>query len=219
MNHEANTPHNEPSSTTPIADLTLRDFIRRTGDKEPVPGGGSVAAVTGATAAALARMVVSYSRGKKSLAEHDDLHASLDATLTRAAALFFSLADEDTAAYAEFRRLQRLPPDDPDRTASLPPTAAATATVPLAIAGAAAEVLRALEPLPGRANPWLASDLAIAADLARTAASAAHRNVAVNIPTLKEMDLDEGFLEEADKCLADARAAADRIIDACDKGW
>jgi len=203
----------------PAAQFTIREFLQATGDKQPVPGGGTVAAVTGALAAALARMVVSFSVGKKSQAEHSQLHQELDATLTRAADLLLALADEDATAYAEFRRLSSLPEDNPDRAENYPAAALAIATVPLSIAGTASEILAHIEPLAGRSNPWLRSDLAIAAALARTAASAAHHNVAVNIDTLASLGLGDGFREEADKCLEDANDAARRIEEACAKGW
>ena len=203
----------------PTADFTIRDFLRATGDKQPVPGGGTVAAVTGALAAALARMVVSFSKGKKSQAENQDLYEELDATLTRAADLLLALADEDAAAYAEFRRLSSLPEDHPDRAENYAAAALAIATVPLSIAGTASEILAHIEPLAGRSNPWLRSDLAIAAALARTAASAAHHNVTVNIDTLSSLGLGHGFREEADKCLEDAESAAKRIEKACAQGW
>ena len=60
--------------------LSVDELLAEIGAKSPTPGGGAVACVTAALAAALGRMVVNYSVGKPSLAEHDALHqAALEA--------------------------------------------------------------------------------------------------------------------------------------------
>src|SRR5262245_33046677 len=86
-------------SMTGLASLTLHDFLAQVGAKTPAPGGGAVASAAGAIAAALAKMVVSYSIGKKSLAEHQPMLQQAAGSLERASALLLALADEDAAAY------------------------------------------------------------------------------------------------------------------------
>ena len=56
-----------------LEDLSLADYLGALAAKSPTPGGGAVASTTGATAAALAGMVVAYSLGKKNLAPHQPL--------------------------------------------------------------------------------------------------------------------------------------------------
>ena len=53
-------------------DLSCSDFIRKLSSREPVPGGGSVAALVGALGAALGNMVGALTLGKKKYAAVED---------------------------------------------------------------------------------------------------------------------------------------------------
>ena len=55
-----------------FAEMKLAEFLEETASKEPVPGGGSVAAMSGATAAALTEMVANLTIGKKKYAEVEE---------------------------------------------------------------------------------------------------------------------------------------------------
>jgi formiminotetrahydrofolate cyclodeaminase len=88
-----------------LASLTLDEFLRQTAAKTPTPGGGAVACTTGALAAALAGMVVSYSLGKKSLAPHQPDLEQAARSLENARSLFLRLADEDAQGISVVNRI------------------------------------------------------------------------------------------------------------------
>src|SRR5262245_5876212 len=92
--------HSPPHPMQPLASYTIADFLEALAARTPTPGGGAVASAVGATAAALARMVVAYSLGKKSLAAHQPALEIAARELDVARALLLRLADEDAAAYA-----------------------------------------------------------------------------------------------------------------------
>ena len=48
-----------------LTDLTVKGFLAETAGQEPVPGGGSISALNGSIAAALAEMVANLTIGKK----------------------------------------------------------------------------------------------------------------------------------------------------------
>jgi len=201
---------------------TLDDLLADVAGKSPAPGGGAVVSAVAALAAALGNMVVSYSAGKKSLADHDQLHADAAAELHRAAAILVELADEDAIAYAHLNRLQRLDADDPAR-ADLASAALAATTVPLAVAAAAADVLRVFERLVNASNPWLRSDLAIATIFAGAAVRAARWNVSINLPSLVEAGVPQEHADDLLGAATDMMEAAERraqaIEEACRAGW
>jgi formiminotetrahydrofolate cyclodeaminase len=61
--------------------------------------------------------------------------------------------------------------------------------VPLGVAATAAEVIRLAAQLPGRSNPNVLSDVAVAASTAAAAIDAAAVNVDVNLVSLTDPDL------------------------------
>ncbi len=165
-------------------DQTIDQFLIDLAAKQPTPGGGAVAGLCGAVGAALAQMVVSYSLGKKNLAQHQPLLTDAAHRLERARQIFLQLADEDAQAYALVNELTKLPETDPRRARELPGATQASIAVPLAVAAAAADALRLMHSLCGTTNTHLRSDLAIAAILADATARAARWNVVVNLPGL-----------------------------------
>lgn len=48
-----------------LAELTVKEFLDKVAGSDPVPGGGSVAALNGAVASALTAMVAGLTIGKK----------------------------------------------------------------------------------------------------------------------------------------------------------
>src|SRR6266508_3660676 len=58
-------------ATTTLSDLTVRDLTARLASRDPIPGGGSAAALAGAMAAALVSMVAELSVGRADAAEHE----------------------------------------------------------------------------------------------------------------------------------------------------
>ena len=55
-----------------LVDSTVKDFLAKVAGSDPVPGGGSIAALNGAIAAALAAMVAGLTVGKKGYEENEE---------------------------------------------------------------------------------------------------------------------------------------------------
>ncbi len=197
-------------STTPLASAPFSQFLSQIAAKTPTPGGGAVACATGALAAALAGMVVSYSVGKKSLADHKaDLERAAH-TLENTRSVFLELGEEDAAAYGLVNELMRLPEGDARRKNELPAAMKASIQVPMAAIAAAADLLRLCERLAPITNTQLHSDLGIAVTLAEAAAKASLWNVRVNAGVLGDEAEKRRWMEQARGLIAEtgARAAA-----------
>jgi len=195
--------------------MTLNDFLDQTAAKTPTPGGGAVASVTAALAAALARMVLNFSRGKKSLVQHSDLHVEALNELERLLQRSMELARADAIAYGRLNELWKLPEDDERRQREFPAAVEAAIEAPHALLHAAMEMLRLLARLPEATNRMLASDLTIAAILAEAAARAAAWNVRINLPLLGDDDLREQFAATLQTTLKNATELVQRIEQAC----
>ncbi len=194
-----------------LATLTLAAFTRALGDKVAVPGGGAAAGSALAHGAGLGEMVISFSAGKKSLAQHAVLleAAAEDLAVVRTRAL--ELADEDAAAFEALAA---------GWTASPPPSAIdeieairAAIAPPLELIEQARTGAEILHRLVGRSNPRLVSDLAIAAGFIALAVDAAMWNIEMNHDALR------GHLEDLaaiDAEAADAENSIKAVRDLCE---
>lgn len=198
----------------PLSSRSIGDFLDQLAAKTPTPGGGAVASAVGALGAALGDMVLSYSVGKKSLAEHETVLRDAATRLSRARLVLLELAAEDEAAYGLVNELSRLPADDARRS-DLPAASVAAAQVPLSCMAACVGVLGVLEPLPAFTNQYLRSDLAIAAILAEAAARAGAWNVRVNLPGIEDASVRVKVETECGALLVRAANIAGRIESAC----
>ena len=173
-------------------DLTLAEFVARLASPEPVPGGGSAAAVAASLGAALVAMVASLSLGREKYAQHALNLEDGVGTGHRLASRFLELAEEDALAYARFSAAMKLPRETDAlrevRARQIADAARRAAEVPLDTLRACLQMVAAAERLAGRSNVNAASDLAVAALLADAAAHAAGANVLVNLPMIDDLE-------------------------------
>jgi formiminotetrahydrofolate cyclodeaminase len=184
-----------------LASLTVADLLDKLASKSPAPGGGAVAGLVGAQSAALARMVVSYSLGRKSLAEHQADLETIAGQLDNARGIMLTLADADAEAYAALSALWSKRDDDPT---AFQQAVRRAIQVPRSVMAAAADLLRLCEALAPISNANLASDLVAAAVLAEASAKAASLNVHVNAEQLADAAERSRLLSEVDTAIADA---------------
>lgn len=171
-----------------LTEQTVGDFLQRLGAAAPTPGGGAACALVGAIGVALGEMVVNFSVGRKSLAEHEPALQRALRRLTAMRGEALTLADDDERAYLALNTLWKLPQGDARRTAEMPGAVQAALIPPRRSIELAIELLELLESLTAITNRNLRSDLAIAAVLARAAAEASRWNIAINAPMLDDDD-------------------------------
>jgi formiminotetrahydrofolate cyclodeaminase len=198
-----------------IEQHTVSELLDAIAARQPVPGGGAVAALTAALAAALGRMVVEYSRGKSSATGHEALHAEVLSALADLQARALTLAEADAEAFGKLSGLWKLKRDDPQRQAQWPGAVAAAIDAPRRVMETSRQALELLNRLSESVGANIRSDLAISALLAQAGAEAAACNVRINLPLLE--DADEGRRLEAETVQRLAAAADLRraIEDAC----
>jgi len=205
---------------SPPADLvvrTLRDFADDVASDSPAPGGGSVSALAGSLGAALAAMVANLTVGKKG---YETSWGELDGLAVRAQglkALLMEAVDEDTAAFNGVLAAQKLPKATDEeraaRTAAIQEGYRHATRVPLKTAGACLEALRLCERAAVLGNRNSLSDAAVGALLALAGAEGAALNVLTNLGAVDDAAWRDGTRSETDAIVAEARAAADRVMD------
>jgi formiminotetrahydrofolate cyclodeaminase len=147
--------------------LSVGGFTERVAARTPAPGGGAVAALTAASAAALVAMAARFADQPAGQAE--SLRARLE-----------PLVDADAAAYTEVLAAYRLDKADPLRRGRIAEALRVATEVPRAVAAAAREVALLADDLVERGNRNLVGDARTAALLARAAADAADELAAIN---------------------------------------
>ncbi len=173
-------------TSIPVSERTIGDYLDSLGSESPTPGGGSVAGLIGALAAALGQMVANVT-----------LKGAADSTLqTAIAALqarrdaFVADAANDEAAYGGYITATKLPRGTAEekaaRQTAVQEALIAAANAPLAIATNAADLLGDLLPVISTGGLHVLSDAEIAIILAEAAVAGGLINVRANIPFLKD---------------------------------
>jgi formiminotetrahydrofolate cyclodeaminase len=195
---------------------TLDSYLDDVAAGTPAPGGGSVAAIVGALAAALGEMVTNLTLGREA---HASAEAELRPVHARLTALRLDLraaAEADEAAYASYRAASALPRSSAAEKAArrlARQQALLEATeVPLHVARSATDVATIMETVARIGNPHLRSDAALGALLAEAALRGVLLNVWGNTAMLADADRAAAFRAEAEQLAREGRAAAERAF-------
>src|SRR5438093_881263 len=156
------------------------------------PGGGSVAALAGALAAALGEMVCRLTLKKTSFATH---HPSIERSLHRLEDCRHQLlvaVDRDAASFeavmAALKLSKSTETEQRFRARALEDASKAAAEVPLETAELAVAVERLLDSLRTITAPSAASDLAVARLMVAAARQGAVENVQANLPSIHDCE-------------------------------
>jgi formiminotetrahydrofolate cyclodeaminase len=188
----------------------LDTFLRDLSSGDPVPGGGSVAALEVSLGAALLVMVSNLTLGRKKYA---DVQAPVSEIRERAAGLrdrAAALVQQDIDAYARVAEAMALPRDSDEQKAErrdrLQAALKEAARPPLETMRLATEVLGLAGELAGIGNPSAISDVGTAALSARAGYHAGRLNVEINLAAVRDPVWVERMRSELD-ALADADSA------------
>lgn len=193
-----------------VRNMPLAQFIELAAAKTPTPGGGAVAAVSGALGAAMFAMAVNYTRGEKfkAVAELMDRTA---AELDRARAMFLELMNEDMAAFAQWQSAWRMDKADPARAEALKVATATAIAVPQEMAALCLNLLALIAEAIDGVNPRLLSDVGVAAVTLESAMRAAHYNVRTNLSSLESAEEAAALRAELASQVERARGLLSRI--------
>lgn len=181
---------------SPLCSVSVNEYLDRLASPAPVPGGGSTAALAGALAAALGRMVCALTVDKPKFADSRPQLEAIASRLTRSEMMLKRLIDEDAAAYGELHAALKIDRSDPSRKEKVASAAELAAAVPLETVAVSRQVLNDLKRLETLGNPNLLSDVEASLQMARAAMLAAAANVRINLsllPEQKALDVAEAL--------------------------
>lgn len=196
-----------------LVDYKVSEFMQLLASEAPAPGGGSAAALAGATGASLAAMVAALTLGKEKYREHEVQTAALQDNGNKLQARFLELIDADTAAFNEVSAAYKLPKQTAEektkRQEAIEDALKNATKTPFAMMEAALECLRVVATAVGKTNVSAASDLGVAAYSLRAATEGAWLNILINLGGIKDetfviqyKDAGGKLLTEVDKLAA-----------------
>lgn len=182
-----------------LIEKSVIEFLEETASLNPVPGGGSIAAHSGATATALVEMVARLTLGKKA---YDLVHEEMTEIAQAASALrnqLLDYVDKDANAYDQVFQAYKLPKNTDEekvfRLATIQEALKYAALIPLEVANKSYEVLLLSEKVVLKGNKNAVTDGLVSAMMARTAILSAVYNVQINLDSIT----DEAFVEKYGK--------------------
>ena len=184
-----------------LVELTVGDFTRETSRESPAPGGGTIAACMGALGAALGTMVANLSSHK---AGWDERCPEFSAWADRGQTLItelLGLVDEDTEAFnrimAAFGMPKKTDEDKAARSAAIQEATLHAAEVPLHTMKASMQAFDICRAMAEEGNPASVSDAGVGALAARAAVLGAGLNVRINAGSLKDREVADKLINEA----------------------
>ena len=194
-----------------ISELDTWTFTENLASKDPVPGGGGVAALVGALGAALGSMVGSLTVGKKKyeIYENEILNAMAEMDSLRASLLH--MIDGDAAAFIPLAKAYSIPKDDPARAETMEKALNTACSVPMEIMRTAAHAVELLRVFAEKGSVMALSDVGVGAACCKTAIQSASLNVFINTKAMADREKAMAIEAEADAIIDKYCALADTI--------
>jgi formiminotetrahydrofolate cyclodeaminase len=203
-------------SSMTIASQPLSSFLDQVASSEPTPGGGSVAALSGALGASLVAMVCRLTIGKKN---YESVSEEMQAILRRAEKLEHELRDllqADSDAYARVMDAYKLPKStDAEKSAranAIQDALKHASDVPLQAAECCLHVLELARPVSEKGNKNAASDGGVGALMAEAGLRGAALNVSINLASIADQTFVREHRQRIDQLIADADALKREIL-------
>jgi glutamate formiminotransferase/formiminotetrahydrofolate cyclodeaminase len=189
--------------TGPLASLSIKGFLSETASSSPAPGGGSVAALSGALGTALSSMVCNLTIGKE---KYKDAEEEIKEVLAKSEKLrkeLTILIDEDTKAFNDVIKAFRMPKETDEqkkkRSNAIQEGYKTAAQVPLKTAQTCTKILDIAKVLAEKGNQNSITDAAVSALMAKAGVESAILNVRINLGSIK----DEAFVKKISKELSE----------------
>ena len=179
-----------------LSQCTCEDFANKLASKEPVPGGGGVAALAGSLGAALASMVANYSIGKKKFLGMEAKHQEIIDKSCDLMNKLMALIDEDAENFEPLSKAYGLPANTEEEKAEkekvLQGCLKVAASGPVKMVEYVYEAIKIQEELVDISTKIIISDVGCGVQMLKAALYSANLNVIVNMNSIN----DEAYVAE-----------------------
>ena len=182
-----------------LSNLNIIDFLKKTASSDPVPGGGSIAALSAAAASSLLEMVANLTIGKKDYAQVEEEMKAISKKASIYRDKLVQDIDKDSDAYKQVIAAFKLPKgtkeEEKYRKEAIQDGLKHAALVPLSVAKDAFKLIDLAGETVTKGNKNAVTDGLVAALMARSSALSALYNVKINLSSIK----DSSFVYEVSK--------------------
>jgi formiminotetrahydrofolate cyclodeaminase len=186
-----------------LTNQKITDFLQKTASGTPVPGGGSISALSAALGASLTEMVANLTIAKKGYEAVENQMIEVAQTVQNLRKKLVTEVDKDSNAYQDVLAAFKLPKTTEDekeqRTRAIQNAMKNAARVPLGVAYDALQVMDLAEKVIRNGNRNAVSDGAVGTMMARTAVLGALFNVKINLASVKDRAFVEEMMGEVNK--------------------
>lgn len=206
----------ETDTSSKLVDLSLTDFADLTASEAPAPGGGSIAAYTGALGIALGTMVANLSAHKRGWDDKWEFYSDWAVKGQQYKETLLHLVDEDTAAFNKIMMAFKLPKkteeDKVTRAKAIEVATLYATEIPLKVMQNAYDSMEVMEAMAENGLPASISDVAVGAMAARTGVYGAYYNVKINAGSLKDKNKSGDLVQQANDILEKTKKREAKIL-------
>lgn len=203
-----------------LVNMSVRDFLDETASNSPVPGGGSIAALSAAFSAALTQMVANLTNDKKGYEEVQEEVKLVGEKASKMKNIFIEYIDKDSEAFTEvmnaFKLSKGTPKEIESRKVSIQEATKKAALIPLNVARVAYQMMDITKIVVEKGNKNAITDAAVATMLARTAILSALYNVKINLSSIKDRAFVEKVTQEVNELEKDVKIKEEDILSKID---
>lgn len=200
-----------------LVELTLKEFLNKVASSDPVPGGGSIAALNSVVTSSLSAMVANLTIGKKNYEAHEELMQHIAELALREKDRFVEDIDRDSEAYNKVFACFKMPKGTDEekaaRSAAIQDATKNAALVPMQVARKAYALMPLIADVARLGNRNAVTDACVAMMSARSAVLGALLNVRINLGSLKDKAFVAELQAEADELELLACAKEKELLD------
>jgi len=199
-----------------LIDKSVQDFLGELASRAPVPGGGSVAALSAGLASALTEMVANLTVGKKGFEEIEEEMKQITQEASKYREKFLKDIDKDAEAFNKVMDAFKLPKNTPEeidkRKQIIQEEFKNAALVPLEVGKNAVKLMEFILKVVEKGNKNAISDVPVAAMMARTAVLGVLYNVKINLQSIKDEDFVSRISKQVHKLESKAIEEEKKIL-------
>ncbi len=205
----------------PLANLSVRDFIREVASRSSAPGGGSVSAAIAGLGAGLGSMVAKLTLGVRKFEDVDQKMRDIIPAMHTASNALIAMIDADTEAFNDFVKALSLPKSTKEekqyRNDKMQQGLKKAIDIPLATMKMADSAWDALEQTALHGNIASKSDVEVGARALEMGIWGAYKNVMINMTDIQDKTYKNKTIKIAEDIKKRAKKMCNTILDILEK--